>query len=58
MYSCVICKGPINQGEPVFVTESGYVHRFKTTCEWHKEMYEKQDREFLMGVGIRVEGTL
>lgn len=38
---CCVCDGPINPGEPTVETDGGIAHRFKSTCEWHKENHPK-----------------
>ncbi len=52
---CVICNGPINHGEPVIQQEDNrFSHRYKHTCDWHKEFQEGYDKEFAKDLKIKL----
>lgn len=42
---CQICGGPIGSGEPVVVWEEGFAHRFRPTCDWHKDEVARREME-------------
>ncbi len=53
---CVLCEGPIYNGEPVVCYDNGLAHRFKTTCAYCREDIAEYDRNFL--TAMRVELTV
>ena len=52
---CVLCKGPIGQGEPVICYDDGLAHRFVKTCDDCREDIAEYDRNFMNAMRIEVE---
>ncbi len=50
--TCVLCGGPIGNGEPVVRCGDGFAHRFKNTCEYERELAAERDRNILHALGV------
>lgn len=52
---CVLCGGPIGNGEPVVFHGEGLAHRFKTTCEHERELAAERDRDIMHALGVSID---